>query len=144
MNLSAPPRPGHRPGLTFLLLALSWTAAAQYEQSAVTGTVRDQQGRAVPGASVQIQQSETGIIRSATSNSAGVFFVSALAIGNYSFVVSHTGFTDLRLSNVRLACWPNPYRRRHPFRRAAQRQVGRSAHRRLLSVTELSYIGSSR
>jgi len=90
--------------ISLLLYTLSATAAfAQYEQAAITGTIRDPQGAAVADARIQIQQNDTGFIRTTTSNSSGLFSLNGLALGQHTFVASHAGFRDAKLSDIRLA-----------------------------------------
>jgi hypothetical protein len=78
-------------------------AFAQYERAAITGTVRDTHGGAVPDALIQIQQAGTGLVRSATSSGAGVFSLNGLPIGDYKVVAQHAGFMEARLALVHLA-----------------------------------------
>src|SRR5262249_43881715 len=78
-------------------------ACAQYEQAAVTGTVRDPQGHVIPAARIRVEQVETGLNRDTISTSAGVFFLNGLPIGTYTIVVSHTGFREVRADAIRLA-----------------------------------------
>ncbi len=86
-----------------LIFTLSTAAFAQYEQAAITGTIRDPHGRAIPDARIQIQHADTGLIRSTISTSAGVFFLNGLPLGGYTFVASHEGFGEVRFTGIRLA-----------------------------------------
>jgi hypothetical protein len=86
-----------------LLCTFSAAAFAQYEQAAITGTVRDPQGAFVADAQIQIQQNDTGFIRTTTSNSSGLFSLNGLALGRYTFVASHEGFREAKLIDIWLA-----------------------------------------
>ena len=86
-----------------LFCALVVPALAQYEQAAVTGTIRDFQGGAIPDVRIQIRHADTGLIRTTTSTSAGVFFLGGLPLGGYTFVASREGFGEVRFTDIRLA-----------------------------------------
>jgi len=85
------------------LICLGPTAVAQYEQATISGAVRDSQGRAIPDARVQVQHNETNFVRSTMSTKAGIFFLNALPLGSYTFVVARDGFAEVRLTGIRLA-----------------------------------------
>jgi hypothetical protein len=85
------------------LCLFSTGAFAQYEQAAIAGTIRDARGGVVPAARVQVRESETGLIRSTLSHSAGVFSIHGLPLGTYTLVVSREGFGEVRLEDISLA-----------------------------------------
>jgi hypothetical protein len=89
--------------LVFLFAVLGANAFAQYEQAAITGTVRDARSGVVPDAHIRIQQVGTGLVRSTASNGAGVFSVSGLPIGDYILVAQREGFTEVRIADIHLA-----------------------------------------
>jgi outer membrane receptor protein involved in Fe transport len=60
--------------------------------ASMTGTVKDQQGKGIPGATVQVTSAEMGIDRTTTSESDGVYTVAALPPGIYAVKASHDGF----------------------------------------------------
>ncbi|HVJ08385.1 MAG TPA: TonB-dependent receptor [Acidisarcina sp.] len=78
--------------VVFLLCGRSW---AQTATGRVIGTVSDQQGAVIPGASVSVIDAETGRTESATTNKDGYFDVSALPIGTYKVSVKHEGFSNV-------------------------------------------------
>jgi hypothetical protein len=86
-----------------LICGLSAAALAQYEQAAITGTIRDPEGHAIPDAQIQIQHAGTGLIRTTVTTNAGVFFLNGFPLGDYTFVVSHAGFREVRFTSIRLA-----------------------------------------
>jgi Carboxypeptidase regulatory-like domain/TonB-dependent Receptor Plug Domain len=66
----------------------------------VTGSVTDQSGAVVPGATVTITQIETGAKRTAVTNDDGNYSVLNLAIGVYSVVITKNGYKETSVSNV--------------------------------------------
>jgi hypothetical protein len=86
-----------------LACAFSLPAFAQYEQAAISGTIRDSQGGAIPDARIRVQQIDAGLIRSTTSTGAGVISLNGLPLGGYTVVIGHEGFAEARLTGVRLA-----------------------------------------
>ena len=69
----------------------------------MTGIVRDTGGAVVPGATVELTQTDTNSRRTVTTNGDGVFTAAALAPGEYRIIVSMAGFTAIRQEPVRLA-----------------------------------------
>ncbi len=59
----------------------------------MAGTVRDQDGRGVPGATVQVQAKQTQAVSTATTNSEGIYRLNNLPTGIYDVAVSQSGFT---------------------------------------------------
>ena len=82
------------------LLALSSVALAQTSKGFVVGTVLDQNGGAVPGASVKITNKETGVVRETTAQSDGSFRLDAVDPGTYSVEISGTGFKTATRASV--------------------------------------------
>ncbi len=84
------------PKLVNLLIALSLGFAAVFAQSGPTGSlsglVQDPSGASVAGAKVSAVHSETGLSRSATTNSDGRWNLPVLPIGKYKVTVEATGF----------------------------------------------------
>lgn len=94
---------------TILLLILS-TATISFAQSdtaRLSGTVTDQQGAAVGGASVTVTSTGTDRQSAAVTNDLGYYSVSALPAGNYHVEVSQKGFKktarDFELQVAQLA-----------------------------------------
>ena len=76
-----------------LLLTLPHAVVAQGETtSAIVGTVSDQTGAAIPGATVTVVQNETGLKRSAVTDTSGRFNFPQLKPGAYSVKVEAEGF----------------------------------------------------
>lgn len=65
---------------------------AQVVGATLSGTIVDASGATVPNVTVTIKNTETGIVRSATTNSAGLYSAANLQPGNYEVTASATGF----------------------------------------------------
>ena len=68
------------------------TASAQLETGQISGTVLDQSGAAVPGASVAIKNLGTNSVRNTVSSSTGAYEVSGLEPAIYQVVVTAASF----------------------------------------------------
>ena len=77
--------------LFFLLLAAT-TAFGQYTTARLSGTVQDNSGAAVPGASVIVEQTATGYQQQVNTGDAGEYLFPSLPIGDYQLTVSVAGF----------------------------------------------------
>ena len=82
------------------LLAPDASFAQGETTSAIVGQVSDASGAAVPGASVTITSQETGLKRSATTDSSGRFNFAQLKPGSYSVKVEAVGFTSQQNEGV--------------------------------------------
>src|SRR5687767_3155598 len=94
-------------GLQALLLLLSiGLFVGVHAQSStagnITGTVRDQQGAAVPNVEITIVEEKTGATRSVTTNDDGFYNVPSLPAGIYSISVAPTGFKKTMQTGVQL------------------------------------------
>ena len=65
---------------------------AQISTGSIRGTVTDQQGATVPGASVKVTNVDTNFAVTAVSNAQGIYSVSDLPVGHYQVDASHEGF----------------------------------------------------
>ena len=74
------------------VLALSLTAVAQIQYGQITGTVLDQQGAAISGATVKASNPGTSVTVTATTTDTGLFVVKELPPGNYEITVEKQGF----------------------------------------------------
>ena len=84
-------------------LILGITAAAQTINGTISGTVVDQQKAAIPGATVTVTNTQTGLERSATTNESGAFRIAGLPIGTYNVRVNGSGFAPLTRENVQVS-----------------------------------------
>jgi hypothetical protein len=81
-------------GLTAMLVALLFATAAfaQSGTSGVNGTVTDANGAVVPGATVTLTSTTTGLSRSTVSNDAGRYAFSSIAPSTYKLEITASGF----------------------------------------------------
>ena len=86
--------------LCFLILIGIRQADAQLLYGSVVGTVTDNQGAVVPGAMVNVKQTETGETRSAVTNDSGAYTVSTIPAGVYNVSVSKPGFQLFRATAI--------------------------------------------
>jgi outer membrane receptor protein involved in Fe transport len=95
-----------RPGpLQQILLFLSclWCAGVVWGQTAeVTGQVTDPFGAKVPGATVTLTNTDTGVHRKVTSNAEGLYTVPFVRPGPYRIAVEKAGFQLMAREDVRL------------------------------------------
>src|SRR5690606_11024594 len=89
--------------LALLLFAFSGDAVAQTINGTITGTVVDQQGAAVAGATVTVRNPQTGFERTAVTNSNGIFRVSAVPVGDYVVTATSTGFSSSTNEGVQVS-----------------------------------------
>lgn len=76
-----------------LFLCAAGLSQLQAQQSGtLSGTVLDQTGKPIPGATVEVKSESGGVSRKTTSDAEGTFSASDLAAGSYSVVVSAPGF----------------------------------------------------
>jgi hypothetical protein len=89
-----------------LLLAVLFTLlgasgiAAQIFPGRVTGTVRDEQGATVAGATVKLTNPSTGLERTVVTDENGDFNFPELALGTYQVSVSKDGFKTTTVTNI--------------------------------------------
>src|SRR5262245_14344614 len=87
-----------------VLLALSPAAAvAQVTTGTLSGSVTDELGGALPGATISIRAIETGAVRSLTTDAEGRYSAPALEPGPYEISVELQGFQTLRRADLRLS-----------------------------------------
>src|SRR5436190_6272142 len=92
-----------RLGLTMLLAAaLCAAASAQETTGTITGTTTDQTGAVLPGVTVTIKNTDTGMSRSVVTNASGAYTASLLPIGAYEVVFELQGFQNVTVKNVTL------------------------------------------
>jgi hypothetical protein len=87
----------------FVLALLSVSAMAQAGLSGVTGTVRDDNGAAVPGASVKLSNTATGFERTTTTSDDGTYSFASVPPATYQLEVTANGFKKLVSSGLVLA-----------------------------------------
>jgi len=83
-------------------LLCSQALRAQAVGGTILGTVLDSSGASVPGASVTIANSETGLTRIVTTDSTGEYNAPSLPPGAYSVSAEMRGFKKVSLAGIRL------------------------------------------
>ncbi|MDQ3130562.1 MAG: carboxypeptidase-like regulatory domain-containing protein, partial [Acidobacteriota bacterium] len=95
--------------ITFLLLStiigfgvFSGAVFAQQITATVSGTISDQNGAVVQGATVTALSNETGQTKTAVTGDGGVYTITFLPPGTYNITVEKTGFANVVRENIRL------------------------------------------
>src|SRR5437879_6594431 len=88
----------------FLSCSNMWAQAT----AQITGIVRDQGGRILPGATVSVTQTDTGITQSATTDENGLFLLPSLAPGPYRLEAVLTGFRTHVRTGILLGVGSSP------------------------------------
>lgn len=82
--------------LVFALLLSTVPSFAQTTGAGtMTGTITDPSGGAIPGATVAIKNTATGVERVLTTNESGIFVAQFLQPGSYQLTITKEGFTKL-------------------------------------------------
>ncbi len=85
------------------VLAWSVPASAQLTQAGIVGTVTDQSEAVLPGASVVVENTQTGATRSVTTDSEGRYVFNLLQTGSYTVRIEIEGFKPYLRRDVELA-----------------------------------------
>ena len=83
-----------------LALVLPIQLQAQLTRGAISGTVSDESGAVVPGASIKVTAIATNISRDATTNEEGFYRIGALDPGKYTIRIEKNGFTTAEVKEV--------------------------------------------
>src|SRR5258706_9744495 len=84
------------------LVLLAVPAFAQKITASIRGTVTDPSSAAVAGAKVTVTNEDTGLTRSVTTNSAGIYSFTELPVGTYKIAVESAGFNPAVRSKIGL------------------------------------------
>src|SRR5262245_31408711 len=87
----------------FSLLAAAVPARGQVAAGEITGLVKDQDGAAVPGASITVTETQTNRQRVVVSTGDGLYTVASLAPGEYRLDLELAGFKPVRREGVRVS-----------------------------------------
>ena len=87
-------------GLTLAAFLISSSLFAQTFRGGISGTVTDPTGAQVAGASVKLLGTDTGLVRTSQSSSAGDFTFQDLPLGKYSVSVTQSGFQTLDIRDI--------------------------------------------
>jgi hypothetical protein len=83
-------------------LSLARTASAQAVTGTILGTVADTTGAVLPGVSVTVKHTETGLTRTLTTDSNGEYTAASVPTGTYTVTGEISGFKSVSLSNVQV------------------------------------------
>jgi hypothetical protein len=89
--------------LSLMLLSVALCAQlalAQVNTATISGTVKDESGAVLPGVGVAIQNQDTGIARTVTTNETGRYSAPALGLGNYQVTAQLQGFQSRVRSGI--------------------------------------------
>src|SRR5215510_10081304 len=87
----------------FVLIALgTCLSVAQTAASTISGTVKDTSGALVPGVSITIKHTESGLTRTIVSGERGGYNVSLLPVGAYEITTTMPGFKQAVRSGINL------------------------------------------
>src|SRR5215472_8161761 len=92
----------HRLNLIAVLTLVALPSRAQMDRAVLTGVVTDPSKGVIAGAKVIAHSAATGIEYPATTNSAGVYTLTGLAVGAYTASVSASGFETLQVKSITL------------------------------------------
>src|SRR2546430_6514072 len=85
-------RAGVRATLVLALFVLSCSSTAAQTTGTIYGHISDSSGAVVPEANITAENTATGLMRKAVSNTEGSYLVPSLPPGPYKLTVEHTGF----------------------------------------------------
>jgi hypothetical protein len=88
---------------SLLIFTLVFTAYGQTFRGALSGTITDPSGAALPEATVKLDSPSTGLTRSVASGGNGDFFFADLQLGTYTLTVAHQGFEAKKVDNIEVA-----------------------------------------
>src|SRR6476646_2383494 len=78
-------------------------ATAQIPTAAISGTVKDSSGAVVPGATITVTNTETGLSRTTRAGNDGSYTLPALPVGTYEVRAEQTGFQTKLQTGLRIA-----------------------------------------
>jgi hypothetical protein len=86
-----------------MLLGFAATARAQFDTATVLGTVRDNTGAIVPGATATLTNLETGLVATKVTDANGNFEFATVRIGRYKLTAEVQGFSVALADNVQVS-----------------------------------------
>src|SRR4051812_49640479 len=84
------------------VMLFSLPVSAQIQTGRILGSVTDQSGGSVAGATVTVTNTETGVSRSLVTDAAGEYVAPNLNPGNYTVRATSNGFQAFQLQNIDL------------------------------------------
>ena len=81
-------------------LSMASPVLGQGAGASIQGTLKDQQGAVLPGATVTLRNEETGVVRTAVTDTEGRYQFLALAPGRYALSAELAGFATAEVGNI--------------------------------------------
>src|SRR5690348_2063268 len=81
----------------------AWALFGQAGTGTITGTVIDPAGAIIAGASVEVTNTETGVVHPTVTTSTGAYTANNLPVGSYSVSVMVAGFKKFTRTGLSLA-----------------------------------------
>src|SRR5436190_5322230 len=94
--------------LLIVFLSLANAAAQSVSTAQINGTVKDESGGGLPGATVSVTQTDTGLIRTTVTDETGSYVLQNLPIGPYRFEAEVQGFRKFVQTGIVLQVNANP------------------------------------
>jgi len=88
--------------LLMALAALSLTVVAQADQGRVSGSVHDQTGAVIPGATITVKNERTGDERTTTTTTDGLYQINALRPSTYTIKISAANFAPYEVKGAQV------------------------------------------
>ena len=89
-------------------VVLSCASAWAQATAGISGTVRDQSGGVLPGATITVTQADTGLVRTSVSNETGSYSLPNLPLGPYRLEATLSGFRTFAQTGIVLQVNANP------------------------------------
>jgi hypothetical protein len=92
-------------GSALLVLMIFSGQAFCQPNSSIGGSITDATGGVLPGASITVTNTATGITQKVVTNSAGIYAVPGLPVGSYKVTAEMAGFQTQAKTDVRLEAY---------------------------------------
>src|SRR5215471_4390255 len=86
-----------------LSLLIPIAAFSQTANGTITGTVTDASGAVIPGVTLEVKNTDTGVVFQTISTETGTYFAPNLPVGPYSITASLSGFKTLNRTGLTLS-----------------------------------------
>src|SRR4030095_9852391 len=96
-----------QPSVLLILSALCCSTATAQTTGTIYGQISDQSGAAVPEVNVTAENTATGLVRKAVSNSEGSYLVPSLPPGPYKLGIEHAGFKTFSQTGITVVVGEN-------------------------------------
>jgi hypothetical protein len=85
---------------TFLFLSTAGLISAQSDRGAISGTVLDNSGGAIVGATITATGTATGAVFTATTSETGAYSIQNMTLGQYNLTVTAQGFKTVNATGL--------------------------------------------